>query len=101
MRDSATVWQQVDTAIQQFLIVELDLGMTFARAAAAADNTEERLHSRRLARKVYDLGLRWVSRARFNGEDTKTYYERLRQLRIAINKLGDPIQDSYCADIGA
>ena len=30
MKDSATVWQQVDSAIQQFLIVELDLGMTFA-----------------------------------------------------------------------
>jgi hypothetical protein len=101
MRDSAIVWQQVDTAVQQFLIVELDLGMTFVRAAADADNTQERLHNRRLARKVYDNGLRWVVRARFNQEETKTYYEKLRLLRLALNKLGDPIQDSYCDDFAS
>ena len=95
MKDPATVWQQVDTAIQQFLIVELDVGMTFAQAAAHAQSTDERLRSRQLARKAYDTGSRWIFRARFTPEDSRTYHQKLRQLRLALNKLGDPIQDSY------
>ena len=95
MKDSATVWQQVDSAIQGFLIVELNLGMTFAMAAEHAQNTDERLRSRQMARKAYDTGSRWIFRARFTAEDSRTYQQKLRQLRLALNKLGDPIQDSY------
>jgi hypothetical protein len=101
MRDLATVWQQIDSAIQQFLVVEVDIGMTFAEAAMSASSTSERLHNRQLARRAYDTGLRWMIRARFTRQDTKTYHRRLRQLRLVLNQLGDPIQDSYCVDVAS
>jgi hypothetical protein len=98
MRDSATVWQQVDSAIQHFLILEVDIGMTFAEAATHASSTQERLHNRRLARKAYDSSAKWFARARFTEPDARTHNLKLRELRLALNKLGDPIQDSYSDD---
>jgi hypothetical protein len=95
MRDSATVWQQVDTAIQQFLILEVRVGMTFAETATRAQSTDECLHNRQLARRAYDTGVRWRARARFTQEDTRVYGRKLQELRLALNRLGDPIQDSY------
>jgi hypothetical protein len=101
MRDSAIVWQQVDTAIQQFLVLEVDIGMTFAKSAVQAQSTGECLHNRRLARQAYDTGLRLLPRARFTEEDTRAYHRRLKQLRLALNRLGDPLEDSYCDDLAS
>lgn len=99
MGDVATVWGQVDTAIQQFLVIEVTIGMTFARAGMNALTTGECLRSRQLARRAYDTGSRWVERARFTAEGIKTYRRKLQELRFALNRLGDPVQDSYCEDV--
>src|SRR5215475_13086499 len=95
MTDSARVWQQVDTAIQEFLVLEVSVGMTFADSATRAHSTKEGLHNRKMARRAYDTGMRWRTRARFTQQDTKVYDRKLRELRLALNRLGDPIQDSY------
>jgi hypothetical protein len=93
MKDSTIVWQQVDTAIQQFLILELKVGMTFAEFAIHAPSTTECLRSRQLARRAYDTGVRWMPRARFTHEETRAYYRSLKQLRLVLNRLGDPVQE--------
>jgi hypothetical protein len=94
MRDAVAIWQQVDTAIERFLVLETDIGMTFAEAARHALCTEECLRNRRLARRAYETAQRWTRRVRFSGEAEKTYCRKLQRLKEALNRLGDPVSGS-------
>jgi hypothetical protein len=101
MKDLATTWQEVDSAIQQFLVTELKIGMTFADSASLAESSRDRLYRRRLARRAYDNGLKWMRYAKFEEEDMKTYRSELRRLRHILNALGDPIEEPSYDELGS
>jgi hypothetical protein len=101
MKDLATTWQEIDGAVQQFLVMELKIGMTFADSASLAESSRERLYRRRLARRAYDNGLKWARRAKFAKEDMKTYRSELGRLRHVLNELGDPIEDPNYDELGS
>lgn len=73
----------------RFLEIELEVGITFAKAAENAASTEDLLHNRKLARRAYDSVLRHTSRANSTGLETKRITTRLRKLRLALFRLGD------------
>lgn len=91
MRNSIATWEQVDTALSRLLVIEAEIGLTFAQAATSANSTGECLHNRRLARQAYDNAGRWMRRARLDDEDAKALGGKLRLLRDELCRLGDPI----------
>lgn len=91
MRNSIATWEQVDTALSRLLVIEAEIGLTFAQAATSADSTGECLHNRRLARQAYDNALRWVHNARLDDEDVKALRWRLQLLKAELCRLGDPV----------
>jgi len=93
MRDSIATWQQVDTALSRLLVIETEVGLTFAQAAIDAGSTAECLHCRILARRAYDNAGRWLTRARLTDEDTQALRNKLQLLGRTLRKLGDPLRD--------
>jgi hypothetical protein len=87
----ATIWQEIEATLLSFLLVELDLGMTFAKAAADAAETRERLHNRMLARSAYDTVVRLESKAKPAGESAAELAAKMAELRSALCGLGDPL----------
>jgi hypothetical protein len=99
MRDFPMVWQDADTALKQFVIVEVNLGITFADSASCELSTRDRLRNRQLAKRAYDSAVKWLPKVSFTRIETKAYYTKLHKLRLALNRLGDPIQGSISGDL--
>ena len=91
MRDSIATWQQVDTALSRLLVIEAEIGLTFAQAAISSNSTGECLHNRRLARQAYDNAERWMLRARLDDKETKALCSKLQLLKTELCRLGDPV----------
>jgi hypothetical protein len=91
MTDPGELWRGIEAALVGFLLVELDLGMTFARAAMDATGSRERLRNRRLARSTYDTVVRLGERAKPTGPDTAKLAAKTSELKSALRGLGDPL----------
>lgn len=81
--------QQMDAAMSRFLVVELEVGLTFAKAAINAHWTQELLHNRKLARKAYDTATRLMNQAKLTEAEAKGLDSGLQSLKLALSQLGD------------
>jgi hypothetical protein len=90
MKNPAILWHQIDAAIYKFLLVEADIGLTFAQAAIHATCTEECLHCRGIARQSYDVAQKGMHRGHFSKREAKNLCGKLKRLRRALEQSGDP-----------
>lgn len=76
-----------------FLLTELDTGLTFARLALAArsDNPQKRERNRKNARKAYDSLLRFQARTAFSSPEKTRLEEGKKELRAALRSLGEKL----------
>lgn len=91
MKNMGEVWQEVDTAVCRFLDLEVDIGLTFAKAAIYAGCTEECLHYRGIARQSYDVARNGIRCFRFQEGERKSLDRKLQCLRSALRQSGDPV----------
>ncbi|HEY6972623.1 MAG TPA: hypothetical protein VJA94_25670 [Candidatus Angelobacter sp.] len=77
----------------QFLLVEIDTGLTFARIAQAAQANSPRKFERNLqnARKAYDSALRFRRTSVLEPEQKTGVDSKLEQLKIALRELGEEV----------
>ena len=77
----------------QFLLVETDTGLTFARIAQAAQRNSPRKFERNLqnARKAYDSAMRFRRTAVLEAEQKTAVDTKLDQLKIALRALGEEL----------
>lgn len=90
MIDAATIRREIEAALLRFLLLELDLGMTFAKAAEDATETRERLHSRMLARRTYETVVRLGGKVQPT-EKRAELEAKMARLISALRGLGDPL----------
>jgi len=83
--------QQMDSAMARFLVIEVEVGIGFARAAHHALWTRDLLHNRELARKAYDTALQRMDHVRLAEREAKRLMKDLQKLRLALYQLGDPV----------
>jgi hypothetical protein len=82
--------EELHAAMSRFLTVELEVGLGFAQAAAEARWTEELLRNRRIARRAYELARQMIGRTYLSRPEMARLEKKLRELRAALLKLGDP-----------
>jgi hypothetical protein len=90
MTDSAPLRQQLDAAMTRYLVIELEVGLAFAQAAANAEHTKDLLHNRQIARRAYDSACMLMRRAYFHNIELHYLQNTLQKLRLALRGLGDP-----------
>src|SRR5215471_6994413 len=75
----------------QFLLVEIDTGLTFARIARAAQANSPRKFERNLknARKAYDSALRFRRASVLEPEQKTVVDTKLEELKTALQGLGE------------
>lgn len=76
--------------MSRFVVVELEVGFVFARAAADAYETRDILRSRSIARRAYDMAGKMMDRAYITEIDLRALKVRRLHLRSELCKLGDP-----------
>jgi hypothetical protein len=73
-----------------FLIADLELGMTFTRIASdARENSDKRVRNRASARRAYDGFFGIAHRASRSEEQHQEVKEKLQQLKSALEQLGE------------
>jgi len=77
----------------QFLLVEIDTGLTFARIAHAAQGSSARKFERNLknARKAYDSALRFRRTSVLEPEQKTAVDTKLEELKTALQGLGEEL----------
>jgi hypothetical protein len=90
MATSIAIWHQVNAAIYRFLIVEADVGLTFAKSAITADSTEQCLHDRGVAREAYETAATMIKRTALTGREAKILRRKMLLLNGFLDRLGDP-----------
>jgi hypothetical protein len=76
--------------MSRFLIVELEVARTFARAAINASWTQDVLHYRNLARKAHDTTRRLMVLTRLTEDQARELAHQLKALKLTLSQLGDP-----------
>lgn len=74
----------------RFLMVEVEVGESFAKAANDADSTREVLHYRLLARRGYNTATRMAGHLKMENREAKTLAHALVRLNSALRDFGDP-----------
>ena len=87
----ASFRQEMDAAMSKFLEIEVEVGQTFAKAAANAQWTHELLHNRRLARRAYDTTTRLMTSAKLTEVNARKIARELQILRLMLSQLGDSL----------
>lgn len=91
----ASILEQVEKTGATFLITDLDLAMTLTRIASdAAEDSEKRDRNRANARRAYDTVSQISDHASLAVEDRKFVYEKLLELRSALEQLGETFAQS-------
>jgi hypothetical protein len=72
-----------------FLVADLDLGITFARIALESGSDDTRARNRRNARKAYDTTLCFLPRGRPTRPERKQINEKLAALKSRLQSLGE------------
>jgi hypothetical protein len=88
--DACLFRQQMVSTMTRFLEIELEVGLTFARAATQSTVTVDVVHNRKLARKAYDTVSRSLGQADLMDCRSKKVVNRLQRLKVALFRLGDP-----------
>ena len=89
MVDNFKVRDAAEQRVVEFLIVELETGLTFSRIASDSRYSDKRDRNRANARKAYDTALGWTKRLSLNAEDSLEVGEKLKKLKAALEKLGE------------
>ncbi len=75
----------------QFVNVELDTGLTFARIALGAKGPKKIERNRINARKAYDSALHVISNLILDAEQSATVREKVSALKASLEKLGEKL----------
>jgi hypothetical protein len=75
----------------QFVHVELETGLTFARIALGAKGANKIERNRTNARKAYDSALHALSSLVLDNEQTATVREKVNALKASLEKLGEKV----------
>lgn len=74
----------------EFLITDLDLGLTLCRIASdAGDDSEKRNRNRQNARKAYESILGFSEKLHLTEEQDRELKDKLRELRTSLEKLDE------------
>jgi hypothetical protein len=90
MVDLDVVRKQIRGVMSRFVVVELEVGFAFARAAADARETRDILHNRNIARKAYDMAGKMMVRGHITEVDLCALKVQRLRLLSELRKLGDP-----------
>jgi GAF domain-containing protein len=74
-----------------FLKADIEVALTFAGIARAADNSKERERNRRAARKAYDTAVRMIGRVDLTDHDARVLGRSLARLKSELRGLGEII----------
>jgi hypothetical protein len=75
----------------EFLLAEIDTGLTFARIAQSADTTSKIERNLKNARKAYDSAVRFRGRVVLDKAQKEKIDANLRQLKTVLEGLGETV----------
>ena len=76
------------TAMFRFLEIELEVGLTFAKAAENAPSTEDLLHNRKLARRALRFRIACHESCEFDGARDKENYNSASETAVGSVLVG-------------
>jgi hypothetical protein len=71
-----------------FVLIELDLGVTFCQLALSSRHQEVKLRNIRNARKAYDSALRFVRKLSPSSAQWAVFDEKASRLKVLFERLG-------------
>ena len=74
-----------------FLKIDVDTALTFARIALQSDTPEKRRRNRLNAQKGYDTVLRLLQKIPLTQSDAEFMVRKLEKLRSELHALGEPV----------
>ncbi|HEY2820154.1 MAG TPA: hypothetical protein VGJ06_03850 [Candidatus Acidoferrum sp.] len=83
--------EQFETNQVQFLLIEVDTGMTFCDVAKTSANPEKVKRNIANARTAYDTLLKFLDRAHFDAASKSAFDQKFARLQSLLRDLGQQI----------
>jgi hypothetical protein len=80
---------RMNRASADFIKIDVETALTFAKIARDADNATRRTRNQRAARKAYDTILKLLSKVDWTAEDGRVVEKGLDRLKAELKMLGE------------
>jgi hypothetical protein len=87
----AALRQQFENNQVQFLLTEVDTGITFCNVANSSDNAEKTRRNTAHAREAHDSALHFLPKAHFDAGAKTEFDAKMVQLKSLLRDLGEQV----------